>query len=176
MNSRAQSVRSITDTAHERSRKRLCNYFFIWPREKPQLPVRIYVPAVHVASCFIDQVAFIISESSFQKQVLSERQKEIAYFTITVMATEDPQLISTSPPLCDRQQQTTGGDLLFAWLTPIGSKVDKRLKPKLPVAAATLPSPLTRARSAFRRTIRSGQSHVSHNKLRGDQKRTHSLL
>lgn len=79
---------------------------------------------------------------------------------------EDPQLST----LYDHtSQQLTAasaaqGDLLFAWLAPIGSKVDKRLRPKSPTGGAHS-SPLNRARSAFRRTIRSG--HVSH-KLRGD--------
>ena len=81
---------------------------------------------------------------------------------------EDPQL-SVPTPLnaeCHRESAGAagGGDLLFAWLTPIGSKVDKRLRPKSPTITA-LPSPLNKAKSAFRRTLRSG--HVSH-KLRGD--------
>ena len=90
---------------------------------------------------------------------------------------EDPEFSSSLPPLFNRHSMyeqrseledsaasSGGGDLLFAWLTPIGTKVDKRLRPKSP-QFATLPSPLSRARSAFRRTLKSG--HVSH-KLRGD--------
>lgn len=82
------------------------------------------------------------------------------------MAMEDPQL---STLYDNTSQQLTAasaaqGDLLFAWLAPIGTKVDKRLRPKSPTGGVHS-SPLTRARSAFRRTIRSG--HVSH-KLRGD--------
>ena len=83
------------------------------------------------------------------------------------MAMEDPQLST----LYDQQPSAAsaaGGDLLFAWLTPIGAKVDKRRRPKSPTGGAH-PSPLNRARSAFRRTIRSG--HVSH-KLRGDGAQT----
>ena len=96
---------------------------------------------------------------------------------------EDPQFSSSTPPLFNHRHSQyepasspelevengaaatgAGGDLLFAWLTPIGTKVDKRLRPKSP-QFATLPSPLNRARSAFRRTLKAG--HVSH-KLRGD--------
>lgn len=101
------------------------------------------------------------------------------------MAMEDPQFSSSTPPLFNHRhshyepaspevqldengaaatRSSGGGDLLFAWLTPIGTKVDKRLRPKSP-PFATLPSPLSRARSAFRRTLKAG--HVSH-KLRGD--------
>ena len=106
------------------------------------------------------------------------------------MAMEDPQFASSTPPLFNHRHshyepepasppapevdlencaaatrdRAGGGDLLFAWLTPIGTKVDKRLRPKSP-QFATLPSPLNRARSAFRRTLKAG--HVSH-KLRGD--------
>lgn len=89
---------------------------------------------------------------------------------------EDPQFSSSTPPLFNHRHSSyepapengaaatgAGGDLLFAWLTPIGTKVDKRLRPKSP-QLATLPSPLNRARSAFRRTLKAG--HVSH-KLRG---------
>ena len=96
------------------------------------------------------------------------------------MAMEDPQFSSSTLPLFNYRHShhfepaspeiefengAGGGDLLFAWLTPIGTKVDKRLRPKSPQQFATLPSPLTRARSAFRRTLKAG--HVSH-KLRGD--------
>lgn len=101
------------------------------------------------------------------------------------MAMEDPQFSSSTPPFFNHRHSNYepaslaevalengaaaagaggGGDLLFAWLTPIGTKVDKRLRPKSP-QFATLPSPLNRARSAFRRTLKAG--HVSH-KLRGD--------
>ena len=102
------------------------------------------------------------------------------------MAMEDPRFSSSTPPLFNHRhshhfERTSpeiefengaaataggGGDLLFAWLTPIGAKVDKRLRPKSPQQFATLPSPLSRARSAFRRTLKAG--HVSH-KLRGDE-------
>lgn len=100
---------------------------------------------------------------------------------------EDPQLsVSSSLGEYSRLQPAVastvsgaaaGGDLLFAWLTPIGSKVDKRLKPKSPAVSATTahPSPFNRARSAFRRTIRAGPGHVSH-KLRGEHKRLQPTL
>lgn len=51
-------------------------------------------------------------------------------------------------------------DLLFAWLSPIESKVDRRLRPKSPTVNIPATSPLvTKARSALRRTVRA--SHVN---------------
>lgn len=51
-------------------------------------------------------------------------------------------------------------DLLFAWLSPIESKVDRRLHPKSTSLNIPASSPLvTRARSALRRTVRA--SHVN---------------
>lgn len=51
-------------------------------------------------------------------------------------------------------------DLLFAWLSPIEAKVERRLHPKSPSlnVPATSNSPLvTKARSALRRTVRASR-------------------
>lgn len=51
-------------------------------------------------------------------------------------------------------------DLLFAWLSPIETKVDRRLHPKSTSVNIPASSPLvTKARSALRRTVRA--SHVN---------------
>lgn len=51
-------------------------------------------------------------------------------------------------------------DLLFAWLSPIEQKVDRRLHPKTSSLNIQAASPLvTRARSALRRTVKA--SHVN---------------
>lgn len=63
-------------------------------------------------------------------------------------------------------------DLLFAWLSPIEAKVDRRLHPKSPSVNLPASSPLvTKARSALRKTVRA--SHVnsfrtSETKAKGD--------
>ena len=50
-------------------------------------------------------------------------------------------------------------DLLFAWLTPIESQVDKKLhRPRSP----NLSSPLLRAKTAIRRTFSAGQKAQRH--------------
>lgn len=64
-------------------------------------------------------------------------------------------------------------DLLFAWLSPIEQKVDRRLHPK--TASVNLPatSPLvTKARSALRKTVRA--SHV--NSLRNSERKAKGCL
>ena len=57
------------------------------------------------------------------------------------------------------QSPAGGGDLLFAWLTPIETHVDKKLhRPRSPV----LSSPLLRAKTAIRRTFSAGQRTQRH--------------
>jgi hypothetical protein len=57
------------------------------------------------------------------------------------------------------QHNGAGGDLLFAWLTPIEAHVDKKLhRPRSP----SLSSPLLRAKTAIRRTFSAGQRAQRH--------------
>ena len=57
------------------------------------------------------------------------------------------------------QHNGAGGDLLFAWLTPIEAHVDKKLhRPRSP----SLNSPLLRAKTAIRRTFSAGQRAQRH--------------
>ena len=62
--------------------------------------------------------------------------------------------------------QSSNSDLLFAWLSPIEAKVDRRLHPKSPSVNLPVSSPLvTKARSAIRKTVRA--SHVNSFKKSG---------
>ena len=62
-------------------------------------------------------------------------------------------------------------DLLFAWLSPIEQKMDRRLHPKTPSLNIPATSPLvTKARSALRRTVRA--SHV--NSMKNSEKKAKS--
>lgn len=58
-------------------------------------------------------------------------------------------------------------DLLFAWLSPIESKVDRRLHPKSTSLHIPASSPLvTKARSALRRTVRASHGNSFKNSER----------
>ena len=64
-------------------------------------------------------------------------------------------------------------DLLFAWLSPIETKVDRRLHPKSTSVNLPASSPLvTKARSALRKTVRA--SHV--NSLKNSERKSKGAI